>query len=118
MSATEVVVLLTTLPPEAAPSVVETLVREGLIACGNIVPAVQSIYVWQGQLCRDTEALVICETAAASRDAALARLRALHPYECPKLVALEPAAIDADYARWAVAATTRVPQPGGGDAPR
>lgn len=113
-----VVVLLTTLPPELAPTVVETLVREGVIACGNIVPAVQSIYVWQGELCRDTEALVICETAAASRDAALARLRALHPYECPKLIAIDPAAVGDDYLRWAVAATTRGAQPDGSDVPR
>lgn len=109
--AAEIRVLLVTAPPERAVDLVRTLVEERLVACGNVVPGVRSIYVWQGALCDDTEALIVLETAATVVDAALARLRALHPYECPKLLVLDPAAVDDDYLAWVLRSTS----PRGGD---
>ena len=100
-----IVVLFVTAPPDAADRIVSTLVDERLVACGNIVPGVSSVYRWKGQVCRDTEAIVFMETPVAHKAAAIARLRELHPYEVPKIVELAPSSVNADYLQWAWAAT-------------
>lgn len=106
MSDAGIRVVMTTAPPEHAADLVRTLVAEGLVACGNIVPGVRSIYVWQGEVCDESEAVIIFETTTARVDAAMQRLGALHPYACPKILALEPAAVHAAYAAWVHGATS------------
>lgn len=98
-------VLFVTAPADAAPGLVRALVEQRVVACGNIVPGVRSIYVWDGEVCDEQEVVILLETAAVRVDAAMQAIRALHPYTCPKIVALAPAAVDPDYAAW-VAATT------------
>ncbi|MBL8943360.1 MAG: divalent-cation tolerance protein CutA [Myxococcales bacterium] len=102
-------VLLVTAPAEAAPALVRALVERRLVACGNIVPGVRSIYVWNGEVCDEQEVVILLETAAVRVDAAMQAIRATHPYACPKIVAFDPAAVDRDYAAWVVAATTAPP---------
>ena len=101
----EVKILLTTLPPVDAERVVQSLVEERLVACGNIVPAVRSIYVWKGELCHDEEAVLWLETASDRLEAAMARILEIHPYECPKVIALDPLAVSEAYLRWAIERT-------------
>jgi len=83
---------------ESARRVVRTLVDERLAACGNILPAVESIYRWKEEVEAATEVLVIFKTAAYP--SLEARLRELHPYELPEIVALAPSAALPDYLRW------------------
>jgi periplasmic divalent cation tolerance protein len=101
----EILVVLTTVPPAAADPIVRTLVEERLVACGNVVPSVRSTYVWKGELCCDEESLVVMETPRDRVAAATERLRSLHPYECPKIVVLDPASVNDDYIAWAIAGT-------------
>lgn len=98
-------VLFVTIAPEAADGFVRTLVEKRVVACGNIFPGVRSHYRWQGELCHDEEAFVVMEAPADRIDATMARIRELHPYDTPKIVALDPAAVDEDYARWVLAET-------------
>ena len=85
----EVLVVLSTLPTaDKAAEIARALVEEQLAACVNIVPAVRSIYRWQGATQDDSEALAIIKTTR-DRYAALARrVLELHPYELPELIAL------------------------------
>lgn len=106
--AADIRVIFTTSSMAEAPSLVRTLVEERLVACGNIVPHVRSIYRWDGDICDDTEAMMFFETTRERVDAALARIKALHSYDCPKLVVLMPADVDATWAAW-VRASTRPP---------
>jgi periplasmic divalent cation tolerance protein len=101
----EIKMLITTAPPVDADRIARTLVEERLVACGNVVPAVRSTYFWNGELCTDEESLVVMETPRDRVAAATARLRLLHPYECPKIVVLDPAAVNDDYVAWAIATT-------------
>ena len=56
--------VIATAPEEQAPELARRLVEEKLAACVNIVPKVRSIYVWQGKIEDDQEALLIIKTTA------------------------------------------------------
>jgi periplasmic divalent cation tolerance protein len=97
-------VALSTAPDgETAARIARTLVEERLAACVNLVPAVRSIYRWQDRVEDEAEVLLVIKTHAARVDALAERLRALHPYELPELVALPVAAGSAPYLAWVVA---------------
>jgi periplasmic divalent cation tolerance protein len=81
-------------------------VTERLVACANITPGVRSLYRWQGEVCDEREALLVMETTRARLPEATARLRALHSYSVPKIVAIEPAEVDEDYLRWVLEQTS------------
>jgi periplasmic divalent cation tolerance protein len=90
-----------------APDLVRTLVQERLVACGNVLPGVRSFYWWEGEVQDDEEVVLFMETAAERVDAMIARLRELHPYDVPKIVVLEPDAVNAEYLAWARQETKR-----------
>jgi len=98
--------LFVTAPPDIAADLVRTLVGERLVACGNIIPGVRSIYAWKGEVCDEAEAVLLLETSAARVSAAITRLRALHPYEVPKIVVIDPSAVDDAYAAWVLQSTS------------
>lgn len=83
-----VVVVLSTVPAEAASKLARTLVGEGLCACVNLVGNVQSTFYWKGELAEESETLAIIKTTRAKVDALLARLPQLHPYDVPEALVL------------------------------
>ncbi len=85
----EVLVVFSTFPSEdKAAEVARVLVAERLVACVNIVPAIKSIYRWQGAVQEDAETLAILKTSREQFDAMAERLAALHPYDVPELIAM------------------------------
>ena len=80
---------------------------EGLAACVNQVSGVTSTYVWEGRLQRDGEILLIIKTTAGRIGELEARLKALHPYELPELVAFEVSAGNERYLDWVRTSGTR-----------
>ncbi len=92
--------LFATCSPDAAESLLLTLLNEGLVGCGNLIPGVRSHYWWQGELCCDEEVVMLMETTEALASAAAARLKQLHPYDVPKIITLDPSDCDADYLTW------------------
>ena len=94
-------VVLTTFSDEAAAAAaVRKLVDEGLAACGSIVPGARSIYRWKGEIEDAAEVVVIFKSTVAAYAAFELRLRELHPYETPEILAFDPAAAGEAYARW------------------
>ena len=94
-------VLFTTLPNvDKAAQIARILVEEQLCACVNLVPAVRSIYRWQGQVSDETETLAIIKTIRRRYDALAARLVSLHPYDVPELIAVQPIGGHAPYLAW------------------
>lgn len=71
---------------DAAASAAKTLLDEKLIACANIVPAIRSLFEWQGKLEEATEAAMLLKTDAALLDRAIGRLAQVHPYAEPAIV--------------------------------
>ncbi len=94
-------------PPDDAVRIADALVRERLAACVNILPGVQSVYQWKGEVAHDTEHALLIKTTAARMPALTARVRALHPYELPELISLplHPTEEIAAYLDWVTAQT-------------
>lgn len=76
------------------------LVQERLAACVNLLPAIQSIYRWKGELEQSDEFLLLIKTTGPRFEALRDRLKALHPYETPEIVALPVADASGDYLAW------------------
>lgn len=69
----------------SARTTLSRLLDERLVACGNIVPGLVSLFVWEGTRDEGRECGVLFKTAAGSLDAAIARLEQLHPYDRPAI---------------------------------
>jgi len=93
-------VLTTFASPEDAEKIVRLLVEEKLAACGTITPGARSIYVWEGKIADSQEAAVLLKTTVEKFPALEKRLLALHPYETPEIIAIDPTSVSADYAKW------------------
>jgi periplasmic divalent cation tolerance protein len=88
-----------------AERIAEALVAERLAACVNIVGGVRSVYRWRGTVERADEVALIAKTKHAAFDALAARVRALHSYDVPAIVAWPIVAGDAAYLAWIEAET-------------
>lgn len=89
-----------------ARALADALVDEGLAACVNLLPGLQSVYRWHGQVERSEEVLLLIKTTRTCLPALQARIVALHPYELPEVLAVESAGGLPAYLDW-VASETR-----------
>ncbi len=94
------VLLFTAATPEDVARIGRALVEERLAACVSVVPAVRSIYRWEGKVADEAEALGIAKLRRDKADAAIARIRALHAYAVPEAIALDVVAGNPDYLKW------------------
>jgi len=101
-----VVVLSTTPDPETAAAIARDLVGRGLAACVNLLPGVRSIYRWEGAVEEAQEVLLVIKTRHGRLAELEVELLALHPYDVPEFVALDPAHVEARYLEWLRAGTT------------
>ena len=76
------------------------VVEARLAACANILPGMTSLYWWGGEVQQGTETVLVLKTVSNLIDLLIARVRQLHTYECPCVVALPIAAGSAEYLRW------------------
>lgn len=94
---------------DSATRLADALVGEHLAACVSVVPGLRSVYRWQGAIERSDESLLLIKTSRDRLDALTARVRDLHPYELPEVVAVEVAGGLSTYLDW-VAEQTRPDQ--------
>ena len=81
-------IVLCNCPPDKGIEIANALVKEGLAACVNIIPAIQSVYLWDGEVCDETEATLLIKVAAERVSALRTRILALHPYDVPEVLVL------------------------------
>jgi periplasmic divalent cation tolerance protein len=98
-------VVLCTCPPAAADALARALVTARLVACVNIVPAVKSVYRWEGAVQSDTESLLIMKTGRGSVGALTAAIESQHPYDVPEVLALPIEGGSEAYLTWVLAET-------------
>lgn len=85
---------------EEARRIARALVEERCAACVNLIEGMRSVYRWQGAVEEASEVVMIAKTTAAGFDRLAARVRELHSYDCPCIVALPVQAGDAGYLAW------------------
>lgn len=91
----------TTLPDQAsAARLAAVLVEERLAACAQVVGPVSSTYRWQGAVEHATECYCHLKTTVSRLPALQARIRELHPYDVPEVIALPITGGSSDYLRW------------------
>jgi periplasmic divalent cation tolerance protein len=94
-------IVLTTCPDaEIAETIARSLVAEGLAACVNVLPPVRSIYTWKGRVETAEEYLLLVKSQRLQYESIERRIRALHPYELPEIVAVPIATGLAGYLAW------------------
>ncbi|MGC8968327.1 MAG: divalent-cation tolerance protein CutA [Thermus sp.] len=96
----EEVVFITVPSEEVARTLARTLVEERLAACVNIVPGLTSIYRWQGEVVEDRELLLVAKTTTHAFPKLKERVKALHPYTVPEILALPVAEGNREYLEW------------------
>ena len=97
--------------PDGAPAarLAETLVAERLAACVNRLPGVVSNFRWEGQVQQESETLLLIKTTRAGLGALTARIRSLHPYELPEVLAVPVMGGFEDYLDWVRASVRDAP---------
>jgi periplasmic divalent cation tolerance protein len=104
-----VLVAITNAPDATiAQALAQALIDERLAACVNLLAPCTSIYRWQGAVEQATEIPMLIKTTRRRWNALEARLRELHPYDVPELIALTPSAISAAYSGWVISETRSI----------
>lgn len=94
-------IVLSTFPDiGAARGIASALVSEGLAACVNLIPQVESIYLWKGEMQTESEVLAIFKTREDRFAALQAALAERHPYDVPEIVGIAVDAVGAGYLAW------------------
>ena len=94
------VVFTTAGSEEQADAIATSLVEGGLAACVNIVSGVRSIYRWKEKVDSDIEHLLVIKTTADRFEAVRARIREVHSYELPEIIALRIENADSEVLDW------------------
>ena len=85
---------------EEAARLADMLVGAHLAACVQILPEIESVYRWQGQIERQSEVLLLAKTTRAKFDDLEREVRGLHSYETPEIIAIPIVAGSAPYLEW------------------
>lgn len=93
-------VYVTCADPAQAAAIARAVVGERLAACANILPGMTAIYRWQGAVEEGGETVLLLKTLEHRLAALQARVRALHSYQCPCVVAVPIVAGTPDYLAW------------------
>lgn len=83
-----VVVLITASSPEEGQAIAKAIVDEHLAACVNVLTGVQSCFYWEGRTQQASECLLVCKARSALLDRLIDRVKELHSYTVPEIIAL------------------------------
>jgi periplasmic divalent cation tolerance protein len=102
-------VYMTTGSKEEASEIGKVLITERLAACVNIYHPIESIYEWEGRIQMEAECACIAKTSEDRLPALIERVRGLHSYECPCIVAFPLAHGNPDFLKWIWSQTRHSP---------
>jgi periplasmic divalent cation tolerance protein len=95
-----IIVLITANSGEEAETIARTLVNEHVAACVNIVPGVRSLFLWEGKTQEEKEVLLICKSRQPLLEELVQRVKSLHSYSVPEVIALPIIAGSGEYLDW------------------
>ena len=85
---------------EEGKKIAHIIVEEKLVACINILPSVESIYRWHGNIEEDNECVLIAKTTDKNINKTIQRIKELHSYEVPDIVAIPITHGYGKYLKW------------------
>jgi periplasmic divalent cation tolerance protein len=94
------IVFITSGNEEEAARVAKGLVEERLAACVNIINPIRSIYRWEGKVCDEKELLLVAKTHVARLSSLIERVKSLHGYDVPEVLAVPVEAGFRPYLEW------------------
>jgi periplasmic divalent cation tolerance protein len=95
-----IVVLITASSSEEAQKIAQALVAEKLAACVNVVPNLTSFFRWKGEDCKESEVLLICKSREPLIPQIVNRVKELHSYTVPEIIALPIIGGSDEYLWW------------------
>jgi periplasmic divalent cation tolerance protein len=98
--ANEIIVLITASSPDEAAKIGSALVDEHLAACVNIVPEVRSLFFWEGKTRDERETLLVAKSRQPLLAQLVLRVKALHSYSVPEVIALPIVGGSPEYLAW------------------
>ncbi len=84
----KIIVFVTCESKQQGEAIAQTLVSEKLAACVNVLQGIRSCYVWEGKLTWSDEALLLIKTTRGRFDQMQDRIKSIHSYEVPEIVAV------------------------------
>ncbi len=96
----EIVVLITTSNEDEAAKIARTLVELRLAGCVNVIKKIRSIYSWQGKIEDEPEVLMIVKTQKALFDSLSKKVKELHSYTVPEIIAFPIVEGSEEYLKW------------------
>ena len=102
-------VVICNCPVSEAEAIATALVQEKIAACVNIIPLVKSLYLWQGKMCEEQEATLLIKIRKDDFGLLEQRIKSLHPYTIPEMVAINVAEANTAYTNWLYETTERGP---------
>ena len=100
MNSQHIVVLCACSGEAEAERIARALVTERLAACVNRVAAMRSTYIWEGQVRDEAEVLLVIKTLGSRYVELETRIRALHGYDVPEIIALPIQGGSGKYLAW------------------
>jgi periplasmic divalent cation tolerance protein len=96
----EIVVFITASDEDEAAKIAKTLIESKLAGCVNIIKNIRSIYRWQGKIEDEKEVLMVVKTQKILFDSLMKKVKELHSYTVPEIIALPIIQGSEDYLKW------------------
>jgi len=96
----DIVVFITASNEDEAAKIAKALVETRLAGCVNIIKGIRSIYSWQGKIEDEKEVLMIIKTQKTLFDSLMKKVKKLHSYKVPEIIALPIIQGSKDYLKW------------------
>ena len=95
-----IIVFMTAGSADEAQRIANHLVSKQLAACVQVLPEIESVYRWKGEIQHEKEVLILAKTTAAQFDGLEKAVREIHSYETPEIVAVPMLAVSEPYRAW------------------
>jgi len=95
-----IVVLVTTSSKKEANRIAQALLKNKLAACVNIVERIKSLFWWQTKIDCASETLLIIKSRKSKLKQIIRRVKSLHSYDTPEIIALPIIGGEKKYLRW------------------